>query len=202
MNSDQVQTAYSAVTDLYIGLFGTIQQTHPDDVAFIERHLLLRPGRVLDVGCGPGHLTGHLRSLGVDAVGIDLVPEFISHARAAHPDGEYRLGSMASLDAGDRSVAGVLAWFSVIHTPPRELDGVLAELRRVTAPGGTLVFGFFEGDEVEPFDHKVVTAYRWPADEVCARLAQAGFVEVERMHRPGDGTHRPYSAIAAVLREP
>jgi SAM-dependent methyltransferase len=35
-----------------------------DDLALIARHLSVRPGTVLDVGCGPGHLTAHLRSLG------------------------------------------------------------------------------------------------------------------------------------------
>ena len=47
---------------------------------------------VLDLGCGPGHLTDYLRSLGVDAMGIDMVPEFIAHAKATHPTGRYQLG--------------------------------------------------------------------------------------------------------------
>jgi hypothetical protein len=60
------------------------------------------------------------------------------------------------------------------------------------------VLGFFDGDEVSPFDHKVVTAYRWPVDEMSQRLARAGFTEVERERRPVDGTTRPHAAIAAV----
>ncbi|EEP69761.1 methyltransferase type 11 [Micromonospora sp. ATCC 39149] len=202
MNVERVRDAYASVADRYIELFGTCQQVAADDLAFIGRHLTVRPGSVLDVGCGPGHLTGHLRSLGVDATGIDLVPEFIAHARTAHPYGRYRLGSMQSLDVEDGSLAGVLAWFSLIHVPPPELDGALAEFRRVMAPAGTLVVGLFDGDDVAAFDHKVVTAYRWPVDEFSERLAGAGFREVERQHRPSDGTHRPYAAIAAVLGEP
>ena len=201
MNVERIRDAYAAIADLYIDLFGASHQVHPDDLALIGRHLAIRPGTVLDLGCGPGHLTGHLRSLGVDAIGIDLVPEFLAHARAAHPDGTYRLGSMKSLDAGDGSVAGILSWYSLIHLPPPELDGVLAEFRRAIAPAGTLVVGFFDGDEVEAFDHKVATAYRWPVDEFSERLARAGFTEVERQHRPGDGTHRPLAAIAAVRTE-
>ncbi|WP_327000327.1 class I SAM-dependent methyltransferase [Dactylosporangium sp. NBC_01737] len=199
MDVERVRDAYAAVAELYIGLFGTREQVHVDDLAFIGRHLAIRTGGVLDVGCGPGHITGYLRSLGVDAAGIDVVPEFIAHAKAAHPDGRYQLGSLQSLDAGDGSVAGVLAWFSLIHLPPQDLDGALGELRRVMTPAGALVVGFFEGDEVAAFDHKVVTAYRWPVEEFSERLARAGFTEVERLHRPSDGTHRPYAAIAAVL---
>lgn len=69
------------------------------------------------------------------------------------------------------------------------------------APSGTLVLGFFDGDEVAAFDHKVVTAYRWPVDELSERLTRAGFTEVERLHRPADGTHRPHAAIAAIATE-
>jgi SAM-dependent methyltransferase len=199
VNVERVRDAYTSVADLYIGLFGTSQQVHTDDLALIERHLSIQPGNVLDLGCGPGHITGYLRSLGVDAVGIDMVPEFIAHARANHPTGEYRLGSMRSLDVENHSIAGILAWYSLIHLPPPDLDEVLAEFRRMMTPAGTLVVGFFDGDEVEAFDHKVVTAYRWPADEFSARLARAGFTEVERQHRAGDGTHRPLAAIAAVV---
>jgi SAM-dependent methyltransferase len=198
MDLERVRDAYTSIADIYIGLFGSSEQVHADDRAFIGRHLSIRSGGVLDAGCGPGHITRYLRSLGVDARGIDLVPEFLAHARAADPTGDYRLGSMRSLDAEDGSVAGILSWYSLIHVPPQELDGALAELRRVIAPGGTLVVGFFDGDEVEPFDHKVVTAYRWPADELSGRLARAGFTEVDRDHRPGDGTLRSHAAIAAV----
>ncbi|MEU6076754.1 class I SAM-dependent methyltransferase [Micromonospora sp. NPDC047074] len=197
MDFTQVRDAYTSVAALYIELFGTKEQVHPDDLAFIGRHLAIWPGDVLDLGCGPGHITDYLRSLGVEATGIDLVPEFIAHAKATHPDGRYQLGSLRSLDVENHSVAGILAWFSLIHLPPQDVDDVLAGFRRVLAPAGALVVGFFEGDDVAAFDHKVATAYRWPVDEFSARLARAGFTEVERLHRPGDGTHRSYAAIAA-----
>ncbi|MFD6679439.1 class I SAM-dependent methyltransferase [Micromonospora parva] len=199
METDPVRQAYTSVAELYIELFGTKEHVHPDDLALIERHLGGRQGPVLDLGCGPGHLTGHLRALGVDAAGIDLVPEFIAHARATHPDIEFRLGSLAHLDVADGSVDGILAWYSLIHLPPRELDGALAEFRRVLAPAGRLVLGTFSADEVGAFDHKVATAYRWPLDALSERLTHAGFREVERLPRADDDQHRPHAAMAAVV---
>ena len=85
------------MAEQYIELVGTTAQVHPDDLALVVRHLSIRPGAVLDVGCGPGHYTAHLCSLGVEATGLDLVPEFIDHARVTHPDGRYELGSMHQL---------------------------------------------------------------------------------------------------------
>ncbi|WP_172899095.1 class I SAM-dependent methyltransferase [Micromonospora coriariae] len=201
MTMEQVRQSYASVAELYIELFGTSQKVHADDLAFIGRHLAGRPGRVLDLGCGPGHITGYLRSLGVDAAGVDMVPQFIAHARATHPGVEFQLGSMDSLDLADGSVAGILAWYSLIHRPPQDLDGVLAQFRRAMTPSGTLVLGIFVGDEVEAFDHKVATAYRWPVDEFSERLTRAGFTEVERLPRPSDGTHRPHAAIAAIATD-
>jgi SAM-dependent methyltransferase len=195
---EKVRLAYASVAELYIDLFGASQRVHADDLAFIGRHLAGRPGAALDLGCGPGHITAYLRSLGVNAAGIDVVPEFIAHAQAAHPSGCYQLGSFENLAAADHSIAGILAWGSLIHLPPQDLDSVLAEFRRVMAPAGTLVLAIFVGDEVAAFDHKVVTAYRWPVDEFSERLARAGFTELDRLQRPSEATHRPHAAIAAI----
>ena len=191
-----VAQAYSAVAELYIGLFGAADKVDPDDLALIRRHLAGRAGPVLDLGCGPGHITRFLRSLGADARGVDVVPEFIAHARAADPDGDYRLESIDELELAEHSVGGILSWYSLIHRPPREVDGVLAAFHRALAPGGALVIGFFVGEG--PFEHKVTTAYRYTPDEMSRRLADVGFTEVERLVRLEDPVHRPHAAIAAT----
>jgi hypothetical protein len=69
VNKEQVRQSYASVADLYIELFGTRRQVHPDDLAFIGRHLASQHGAVFDLGCGPGHITDYLRALGVDASG-------------------------------------------------------------------------------------------------------------------------------------
>lgn len=197
---EPVRQAYGAMAAQYVRLFGTTTEVHPDDLALITTHLSIGPGTVLDVGCGPGHLTEHLRSLGVDTSGIDLVPEFIDHAIATYPDGRYQLGSMHQLPFADGAFDAILAWYSLIHLLPNDLDAVLTELLRVIAPAGTFVTGFFDGDMVEAFNHKVVTAHYWPVDEFSARLQRAGFTETQRLLRPGDPTlgRRSHAAIVAI----
>lgn len=197
---ESVRRAYGVRARQYIELFGSTEQVRADDLALIVRTLSMWPGPVLDVGCGPGHLTEHLRLLDVDSMGIDLVAEFVAHARSVYPDGRYEIGSMDGLPVPDCSVAGVLAWYSLIHFAPDALDGVLAELRRVMAEGATLVVGFFCGERLETFEHKVVSAYFWPVDEFSARLRSAGFIETERHVRSGsaEAGRRPHAAIVAV----
>ena len=194
-----VRDAYSSKAQQYIGLSAGGWPEDEGDTALVRRHLTGLAGPVLDLGCGPGHWTARLQAWGAEVSGVDQVSEFIDHARTAHPGSTFRLGSMTELPEADRSVAGLLSWYSTIHLGPEELDGALAEFRRVLAPGGVLVVGFFDSEDVvAEFDHKVVTAYRWPVDVFVGRLADAGFAELERRrHQVPQRPDRRYAAVAA-----
>ena len=197
--SPTVRDAYSAKAQHYIDLTVGGWPDDEEDTAVVQRHLEGLAGPVLDLGCGPGHWTSRLQSWGVDVTGVDLVPDFIAHARATYPEAAFRLASMVELDVADSSTAGVLSWYSTIHLPPDELDDVLAEFRRVLRPGGVLVIGLFDSDDnVAEFDHKVVTAYRWPVDTFAERLRATNFIELERrQHQVPGRPDRRYAAIAA-----
>lgn len=158
--------------------------------AFAELSRATGEGPVLDAGCGPGRLTAYLRELGVDAFGIDLSPAMIEIAGKAYPDLRFEVGSMDSLNLLDGELSGVLAWYSIIHAPPRELPAYFAEFHRVLMPGGHLLISFFESedDPMAAFDHKVTMAFRWPVDALAGVAERAGFFEVGRMlRRPGEG---------------
>lgn len=199
VNLQPVRDAYTFASGQYIDLCGGDVQNHDDEAALVRKHLAGTSGPVFDLGCGPGHWTAYLHSLGTVVVGVDMVPEFVAHARATHPGPGFRLGSMTKLDVPAHSVAGILAWYSTIHVPPSELDQVLAGFRRLLTPAGVLVAGFFDSDDdVAAFDHAVTTAYRWPADVFADRLAKAGLTEVERLqHQSKERPDRRYAAIAA-----
>ncbi len=142
-------------------------------------------GPVAELGCGPGQTTAHLRDLGLDVFGIDLSPVMIGLAREAYPGLRFEVGSMHALDLPDGELAGIVSWYSLIHTPPAELPPYFGEFRRVLASGGHLLLGFFEseGEPVTPFDHKVTQAYRWPIDALAGLARDAGFTEAGRMLR-------------------
>jgi SAM-dependent methyltransferase len=144
-------------------------------------------GPVADVGCGPGDVTAHLHELGVDAFGVDLSPGMIDVARRDHPSLRFEVGSMTDLDLPVASVAGLLAWQSLIHIPDDEVPTVFGHFRRALRPGGPLQLLFHVGDESRlktdgygGHPMKVHVHHRQP-DQVASWLRDAGFVVEAQM---------------------
>jgi SAM-dependent methyltransferase len=154
---------------------------------------------VLDVGCGPGQWSSFLADQGKDVDGFDPVPEFVEHARVRFPNVPFRVAGTKDLPVAAGSAAGILCWYSLIHTEPAEMPHVLEELAGKLEPGGALLLGFFEGARVEQFPHAVAPAYFWPVASLEELLRGAGFDVVSVAGRTEAGA-RPHAAISARLR--
>jgi SAM-dependent methyltransferase len=184
-----VRADYDGMADAYTAFIGEAFAGQPLNHALVQAFAdLVRQaggGPVADVGCGPGHVTAYLRDRGVDAFGIDLSPQLVATARAANPGVRFDVGDMGSLEIASGTLAGVLANYSIIHTPPDTLPATLAELSRVVAPGGHLLVAFQALDDAsrtaEHFDHRVSPAWRYSPDHVMGLLAESGAGEVARL---------------------
>lgn len=142
MTEQQKRTrdGYDGVVELYASLFGGRLEEQPFSRGMVSTfaELVRKSGnaRVADVGCGPGHVTGLLGEMGLEAVGFDLSPGMVEYARRAEAGPRFEVARMEALPVADGAFGGVVAHYSVIHTPPPELPGLLAEQVRVLAPGG------------------------------------------------------------------
>ncbi|MGI9824614.1 class I SAM-dependent methyltransferase [Agromyces sp. Marseille-Q5079] len=195
MNS-RVGDAYSRRAAEYIELFGWVGAAHPSDRQLVSTWARGIDGGAIDAGCGPGHWTDFLTEHGLDARGVDLVPEFIERARREYPSVPFAVGDLNTLDCETGTIGGILSWYSLIHHEPGTIGVPLAEFHRALSPGGTLLIGFFEGAEVEQFDHAVAPAYRWPVEDLSAELQAVGFDVVESHVRKTVG-QRPQAAVIA-----
>ncbi len=95
-------------------------------IAHTFRRFVPRDARVLEIGCGKGIVTSHLRSAGWDVLGVDIGTPTESLLASEH----LMLGTNAlELDAGLRARITVLALFDVIEhvdDAPAFLRGLLA----------------------------------------------------------------------------
>jgi SAM-dependent methyltransferase len=98
--------------------------------------------RVLDVGCGTGNAALAAARLGAVVAGVDPAARLVEVARtraAAEALGiDWRVGDAGALPFDDGAFDVVLSVFGVIFARPA--DRAAAELRRVTRPGGRIVY--------------------------------------------------------------
>jgi trans-aconitate 2-methyltransferase len=117
---------------------------YDDKHAFVWRHGaalldLLRPQageRILDLGCGTGHLTAQLAATGAEVVGLDHSPAMVEQARQSYPQLRFEVGDARAFT----TAAPFDAVFSnaVLHWV-REPEAVIACVRRALKPGGRFV---------------------------------------------------------------
>jgi SAM-dependent methyltransferase len=173
--------------------------------------------RVLEVGCGPGHLSIRLaRHHGFDVTGLDLDLAMVARARANadRPGNSDRrrpsllVGDVAALAFPDRSFDLVVSTLSMHHWANPTAG--LAEIGRVLRPGArALIWDFRPGVRPHPFgprhahmpdpvEHarssplRVVNATPWPWPW---RLKLTQRIELVRADgSPGPSGHRATSA--------
>lgn len=114
----------------------------PQEQAFIRAYALPDSASVLDVGCGTGEFTARMAEFLPKArvLGIEILPEHVAYARQRHarlaPRLEFREGDGFALKFPDASFDFVACRHMLQSVP--EAQRVIAELIRVTRPGGRL----------------------------------------------------------------
>jgi SAM-dependent methyltransferase len=206
---DEVRAAYDVVAADYADLLADLHARSPHDRAvlalFAELVLGAGGGPVLDAGCGPGRLTGHLAELGLDVRGVDLSPGMVDVARRAHPGLSFDVGELGALPVPDGALGGLVVWYSLIHVPPEQRPRVLADAARALAPGGQLVLAFQVGNErvrhEQAYGHTVsFDGWRLPVARIAAMLEAAGLAVHTRLVRAAEGRESTPQAYLVARR--
>jgi SAM-dependent methyltransferase len=134
------------------------------------------PGsRVLDVACGTGVLTKAFAETGAHVIGIDASEGYLEGARRgrSHPNISYEHGDMRRMRFGDGQFDASVSTLALDVLP--EIEQVVAEMKRVTRPGGVVASGihqFFGG--MPAFDLVIHTAAVLDAGFDSLRSRRAG----------------------------
>ncbi len=118
--------------DWYLGTGLFADRDRPgwqEELENLERAIVgLPPARVLDVACGTGFLTRHLRG---EVTGLDQSERMLEIARERMPDGTFVCGDAFALPFSNDSFERVFTghFYGHLYTPQRE--AFLEEARRV-----------------------------------------------------------------------
>ena len=151
---------------------------------------------MVDLGCGPGHTTAHLASLGLRALGVDVAPGMVAEATSQFPALEFEAADFLDLPYADQTFAGCLAFYCIVHLQRPQVKPALAEMYRVLKPNGLLLMSFHVGSEPVFVDDFLGTGtalefFPFPVENVTAEMDAAGFEDVEAIERPPYDTEYP-----------
>lgn len=151
----EADAGYDPVARLYAEAFSDIT-VRRDECRWLEEKLLrLKPGRVLDIGCGNGALLKHLSGMVKEGVGVDISAEAV--AIAATDNYNLKNISFSVIDGPrlpfpEKSFDAVISMLSFRYL---DWDPILSEISRVLAPGGCLLIVDMVAASPKP--------YEWPA---------------------------------------
>ena len=187
--ADAIRNGYAPVARAYREHLGNELAGKPLDRAFLDAFAeRCAGGTIIDLGCGPGHITHYLAGKGAQVMGIDLSPEMIAEARETYRPLAFRMGDMFALPLEDASVAGIVAFYAIVHLRTDELAVPFREMHRALRPGGLAAIAFHVGTEsihVDELFGRATSLDFWEHDPaaVVAGLVAAGFTLEARLDR-------------------
>jgi len=120
----------------------------------------LPPVRTLDIACGTGYLTQHLRG---EVVGLDQSASMLAEARRRLPDGEFVQGDALSLPFPDGAFERIFTSYFYCHLVEEERVRFLEEARRVSSELVVLGSRHNEGDQSERSEERPLQdGSTWP----------------------------------------
>jgi len=180
--NEETREAFNLAAERYYELFKDEMKQKEYDRVILDKFAgnFDSESIIYDMGCGPGHITRYLSDKGLHVVGIDISEKCIQIARRENPKMRFRVMDMTRLDLADKSIDGIISFYSIIHTPKRLMNILFYEFNRVLKRGGQILIvvkkGRTEGyvDELEGFKTRLYFT-NFTEEELETYLQTSGF---------------------------
>jgi len=187
---NNIERMYDTVAKEYADAFSGEHEKKPKDQEILRRFSqeIGDKSPVWDFGCGPGHTAQYLKKLGIEIAGLDLSEKILEQARSLHPGIHFRKGDILELEFENDSIAGVVAFYAIVHFTEEQLGTAFREVFRVLQPGGIFLFTYHTGEETIHMDEflgkKVDIDFMFfTTDFIFSCLQDSGFEKIEIIER-------------------
>lgn len=189
-NLNHIETMYAAIAEEWAVTFAGEHEKKPKDREMLARFRQLMGNRkpVWDFGCGPGNTARYLKDLGMEISALDLSEAMLEQARTLHPDIHFRKGDIISLDFKDETIAGVVAFYAIIHFTEEQVGAAFREVFRVLKPGGLFFFTYHVGEGTIHLDEFLgrkisIDVMLFDTASISRILRKSGFERIETIER-------------------
>lgn len=154
------------------------------------RHYPMHSG--LEIGCGHGHLTAHVKRFRAipEMVGLDISPAAIGKARAEHPACEFLVGDIIAENFERPGRYDLVLWGQVLWYLLEHFDQALDNTLKCVKPGGVFVVSqaFLTGEQ--RYAREIANGFHGTLDllsrDVRLRLLEARYDDTEKhVYRDG-----------------
>ncbi len=187
---NRVRNLYDTVAKEYAETFSGEHEKKPKDQEILHRFSQEIGDRrpVWDFGCGPGQTTKYLKNLDIEISGLDLSEKILEQARTIHPEIHFRKGDILELAFENDSIAGVVAFYAIVHFTGKQVGIAFREVFRVLQPGGIFLITYHIGEETIHLDEFLgkkidIDFMFFTTDFIFSCLNDSGFENIEIIER-------------------
>jgi ubiquinone/menaquinone biosynthesis C-methylase UbiE len=189
-NLNKVENMYDTVAKEYAETFFGEHEKKPKDQEILYKFSqeICNRQPVWDLGCGPGQTTRYLRNLGIQISGMDLAEKMLEQARKIHPGIHFQRGNILDLSFETDSIAGIVAFYAIVHFTKEQVGMAFREVFRVLQPNGIFLFTFHVGEETMHLDEFLgkkidIDFMFFTTDFILGCLKESGFEKIEIIER-------------------
>ncbi len=178
-----VEKTYNKLAPVYDNFLGGVNEI----IKILPKYL--KHGKILDIGCGTGEDLKFLSKFGFELYGIDLSEKMVEIAKKKVRNAKiFRLDvrEVDKLFPNDYFDC-VLAMYSIVHLPKKEVKEVLRKIKKILKKDGLLVLGMLlgEGEKTVQVPFRKELKYfvsLFKENEIISILSNLGFIILKKIH--------------------